>query len=241
MIPHISQIFLTDDGQKALPAQLEGPVASIHRAFPRCEHTIYGDAALRTFIAGHYAADVVETYDALRPYAYKADLGRLCLLHAIGGWYFDIAVTAQTGIVVGEGVEFLGFRDMQRRTGTTWACAGAVLYSQPRNPVLWTAIERIVTNRREDYYGLTPLCPTGPALLGEALALHRGNPRHLFGDFMELTPTHPNRNAAFVLSDGTILAWAKRAARGDLGTLGVVGGNNFNELWKARQVYRATA
>ena len=238
MIPFISQIFLTDSTQGELPVQLQATVDSVRRAFPKCRHTLFNDETLRSFIAEHYENDVVETYDALRPYAYKADLGRFCILNVTGGWYFDIAVTVQTGIAVTEGVEFLAFRDIQRSSGTSWACATSVLYSRPGNPVLKTAIDRIVRNHKENYYGVTPLCPTGPSLLGEALALHRGNSRHLFGDFLELTPAHQIRNHAFVLSDGTILAWGKRAGGGNLTRLGVSGGNNYNDLWKARQIYR---
>lgn len=91
------------------------------------------------------------------------------------------------------------------------------------------------------YCGITPLCPTGPSLLGEARAVNRGNPRHLFGDVQELAPAHEKRNRAYVLSDGTILAWGKRVGGGDLTGLGVVGGNGHNDLWKARQIYQAQA
>jgi hypothetical protein len=54
---------------------------------------------------------------------------------------------------------------------------------------------------------------------------------------MELTPGHEEKNSAFVLPDGMILAWRKRAQGGDLSALGVSGSNNYNEAWKARQIY----
>jgi mannosyltransferase OCH1-like enzyme len=237
LIPFVSQIFLSDNPTAELPPHLQTTVDTVRRKFSRCKHTLFDGPALASFIAEHYDRDVVETYDALRPYSYKADLGRFCILNVIGGWYFDIAVTAQTGIVVSEKVEFLAFRDIQRSSGTSWSCQTAVLYARPDNPVLRSAIARIVQNRKDDYYGVTPLCPTGPSLLGEVLAATRGNPRHVFGDFLELTPSHDNRNHAFVLGDGTIVAWGKRAAGGDLTKFGVRGGNNYNDLWRARQIY----
>lgn len=239
MIPIVSQIYLTDDGRHDLPVPLRQTVDTVRRAYPQCRHTIYDNRTLRAFIGEHYDEEVVATFDALRPYSYQADLGRFCLLNAIGGWYFDIAVTVMAGIVVGDGVELLAFRDIQRNSGTCWSCQTAVLYAKPQNDVLRTAIDFIVRNRRENYYGITALCPTGPALLGEALAHHRGNPRHVFGDFLELTPAHEKKNAAFVLPDGMIMAWGKRAAGGDLTALGTHGGNNYNQLWKARRIYRS--
>jgi hypothetical protein len=69
-----------------------------------------------------------------------------------------------------ESFDFLAFRDIQRFSYTSWACATTVLYAKPGNAALRTAIEMIVDNCQGQYYGITPLCPTGPTLLGAALA-----------------------------------------------------------------------
>ena len=138
---------------------------------------------------------------------------------------------------IGDRIEFLAFRDIQRFSYTSWACATTVLYSKPDNTALVTAIEMIVKNCHEQYYGITPLCPTGPTLLGAALAANDGNANHIFGDYLELTPTHEQKNRAFVLPDGTIMAWSKPSGGGDLTGVGAKGVNNYNELWHARSVY----
>jgi mannosyltransferase OCH1-like enzyme len=233
----ISQIFITDEPTGRLPPFLDNATRTVADAFPDYEHTVYNNKTLRDFIAAHYDDKVVWAYDKLRPYSFKANLGRYCLLNAIGGWYFDIGVRAARGIGLGPKVEFLAFRDIQRFSGTSWACATSVLYSQPDNPALRTAIAYIVRNCKDEYYGMTPLCVSGPGLLGEALAANRANPNHLFGDYLALTPNHKQKNRAFVLPDGTILAWSKPASGGDLTELGAKGVNNYNELWKAREVY----
>ena len=95
----------------------------------------------------------------------------------------------------------------------------------------------IVDNCQEQYYGITPLCPTGPTLLGAALASNGGNVNFVYGDYLELTPTHEKKNRAFVLPDGTIMAWSKPSGGGDLTGVGAKGVNNYNELWAARKVY----
>jgi len=140
-------------------------------------------------------------------------------------------------VEVGDRIEWLAFRDIQRFSYTSWACATTVLYSKPDNIALTTAIEMIVNNCQEKYYGITPLCPTGPTLLGAALAANGGNPNFVYGDYLELTPTHEQKNRAFVLPDGTIMAWSKPSGGGDLTGVGAQGVNNYNELWAARQVY----
>ena len=149
----------------------------------------------------------------------------------------DIAVRVVNPVEVGDRIEFLAFRDIQRFSYTTWACATTVLYSKPDNMALTTAIEMIVNNCHKKYYGITPLCPTGPTLLGAALAANGGNANFVYGDYLELTPTHEQKNRAFVLPDGTIMAWSKPSGGGDLTGVGAKGVNNYNELWAARQVY----
>ena len=234
----VSQIFLSDTDQELSPF-LQHATTTIKNAFPDASHTIYDKETLRQFIADNYSSEVLWAYDSLRPYSYKADLGRFCLLNKLGGWYFDIAVRMANPVEVGDRIEFLAFRDIQRFSYTSWACATTILYSKPDNIALTTAIEMIVENCREEYYGVTPLCPTGPTLLGAALAANGGNPNFVYGDYLELTPTHEQKNRAFVLPDGTIMAWSKPSGGGDLTGVGAKGVNNYNELWGAREVYAA--
>lgn len=205
--------------------------------FPGADHVIYNKESLRQFIVDHYDSDVVWAYDTLRPYSYKADLGRFCILNILGGWYFDIGVRAANQVEIGDRIELLAFRDIQRFSFTSWACATTVLYSKPSNSALVTAINLIVSNCHDQYYGITPLCPTGPTLLGRALAINDSQENFVYGDYLELTPTHQQKNRAFVLPDGTILAWSKPSGGGDLKELGAKGVNNYNELWHARRVY----
>ena len=232
----ISQIFLSDTDQELSPF-LRHAVSTVKSAFPNDNHTVYNKNSLRKFIADNYDADVLGAYDALRPYSYKADLGRFCLLNKLGGWYFDIPVRVMNPVEVGDRIEWLAFRDIQRFSYTSWACATTVLYSKPNNSALATAIEMIVNNCQEKYYGITPLCPTGPTLLGAALAVNGGNANFVYGDYLELTPTYEQKNRAFVLPDGTIMAWSKPSGGGDLTGVGAKGVNNYNELWADRQVY----
>jgi len=238
MTMNISQIFLSDTGTELSPF-LRHATNTVKDAFPNACHEIFTKETLRQFIADHYDSDVLWAYDSLKPYSYKADLGRFCLLNKLGGWYFDIGVRMQNAVEIGERIKMVAFRDIQRFSYTSWACATTVLYSQTANPALVTAIELIVRNCHEQYYGITPLCPTGPTLLGQALAMNRGQTDFVYGDYLELTPTHEQKNRAFVLPNGTIMAWSKPAGGGDLTALGAKGVNNYNELWQARDVYAA--
>jgi hypothetical protein len=232
----VSQIFLSDDGAELSPF-LGHAVGTVQESFPGANYQLYTKETLRDFIADNYSKEVVAAYDSLKPYAYKADLGRYCLLNKLGGWYVDIGVRLVNPVDVGPRIEFLAFRDIQRFSWTSWACSIGILYSQPNNPALEFAIEAIVSNCQEQYYGITPLCPTGPTLLGAALAANGGQDDFVYGDYLELTPTHQNKNRAFVLPDGTIMGWGKPSDGGDLSGLGAKGTNNYNQLWVDRKVY----
>lgn len=233
----VSQIFLSDEDSK-LPPFLEHATDTVRQAFAGANHQVFSQTSLRSFIEQHYDKNVIAAYDCLKPYAYKADLGRYCLLNKLGGWYVDIGIRLASAVDVGQRIEFLAFRDIQRFSGTSWAVSIGILYSQPNNPALEFAIDAIVNNCQEKYYGLTPLCPTGPTLLGAALAANGGNENVVYGDYLELTPIHANKNRAFVLPDGTIVGWGKPTSGGDLTGLGAKGTNNYNELWANRQVYQ---
>ena len=234
----ISQIFLSDAGDELSPF-LQYATGTVKAAFPGANHAIYSKESLRQFIADNYDTEVLWAYDTLKPYSYKADLGRFCLLNKLGGWYFDIAIRVVNPVEIGPRIKMLAFRDIQRFSFTSWACATTVLYSQPNNSALVTAIELIVKNCHEQYYGITPLCPTGPTLLGEALAVNKGQSDFVYGDYLELTPTHEQKNRAFILPDGTIMAWSKPSGGGDLTGVGAKGVNNYNELWAARDIYES--
>ena len=233
---NVSQIFLSDSDAELSPF-LKHATGTVQGAFPNADYQLYNKETLRNFISENYGESVVSAYDCLKPYSYKADLGRFCLLNKLGGWYLDIGVRMVNPVEVGERIDFLAFRDIQRFSFTSWACATTVLYSKPDNTALQFAIEMIINNCKNKYYGITPLCPTGPSLLGAALAANGGEINFVYGDYLELTPTHEQKNRAFVLPDGTIMAWSTPSGGGDLTGIGAKGVNNYNELWAAKQVY----
>lgn len=232
----ISQIYLSDVSDE-LPPALQRRVDSVRRRHANLSHTIYNAGPLRNFLAANFEAGVVDAYDMLNPFAYKADLAKYCLLYKLGGWYFDIAVSVLNPVPVRQDTVSLAYRDRQIHSKTSWAVSTGILFSRPGNPVFRDAIDAVVRNCAEKYYGITPLCPTGPTLLGRSFAKCGADSHAIFGDVISLTPTHKKQNTAYVLSDGTIHAFTKNGAGGDLESLGAKGTNNYNEFYRAGNVY----
>ena len=167
----------------------------------------------------------------------KADLARYCIVNSKGGFYIDVGLRAEARVVPDSRINLVAFRDIGKYTYSNYACANGFFYSTPDSPVLETAIDMILQNVEHRFYGVTPLCPTGPGLFGRAIALEHKDGSFMFGDCMELTPTQDVRNKAFVMPNGTVVLRCKPAHGGDLTALGARGTNNYNEVWQSKNVY----
>jgi len=233
----VSQIFLSDYPSE-LPPYLNNCVEAVRQFHPEYPYVLYNSQTLRKFIVDNFDAEVVLAYDKLNPYAYKADLGRYCLLYKLGGWYFDISVNLIHKVDVPDEVISISYRDNQIYAGTSWACNNGIIFSRPNNPVFRDAIEIVIENCKNEYYGITPLCPTGPNVLGQAFARQKASPNMIFGDLTMLTPSRQIKNVAYVLPDGLIHGFFKPSDGGNLSALGARGTNNYNEMYASRSVYK---
>tara|TARA_E500000331_G_scaffold357170_1_gene417856 strand:- start:2199 stop:2963 length:765 start_codon:yes stop_codon:yes gene_type:complete len=242
---HISQIFLSDKEEK-LPEYLRKATSSISRYYCDHIHKIYNNEELREFIKFNYNSEVLWAYDSLRPFSYKSDLGRFCILYKHGGWYFDIAIKCLLKFEVNEEIDMISFRDEQRHSKTSWAAAGGIIWSKANNEILLSAIEGIVKNCQDKWYGRTPLCPTGPALFGEAIAKNNRYKNIVFGDLVRPNVPFTRKNlpifknlikSKFILPNNQVIALVKPAKGGDLKSLGMTGSNNYNDYWHNKSVY----
>lgn len=239
----IVQIFISDQNADP-PELLRGAIASVQQCFSAYRYTRHNGESLRAFIEQHFDRDVLAAYDKLCPYAYKADLGRYCLLYQHGGWYADISILMRQPVgPVGPDVDLVYFFDLGDGVvpgRSLFDVSNSLLYVRPRQAVLERAINSVVRHCREEYYGTSIYCPTGPAVLGAAIASEPRSARHVSGHLMALTPNHPRRNLSFVLPDGQILALFKKGwmQPGDVLFGKREGTNNYADLWVRRQVYR---
>ena len=151
----VSQIYISDS-KADLPEYLATCVAQVKKLYSEFEYHLYNQETLRQFIADHFDVTVVSAFDTLKPYAYKADLGKYCLLYALGGWYFDISAKLVNTVSVPDDIDLLAFRDIQQNSKTSWACGVAIMYAKPNNPVFQTAIDLVLANCQNHYYGINP-------------------------------------------------------------------------------------
>lgn len=132
---------------------------------PEFQFHFYDDAACRDFIVKKYPPEVVKAYDGLIPGAYKADLWRLCVLYTYGGIYMDIKLQCIGGFKLYEVIDKEHYVLDRPKDGLH--IYNAFMVCRAGNPFLRVAINRIVQNVKQKYYGKWILSPTGPEMLGQ--------------------------------------------------------------------------
>ncbi|MGC8626722.1 MAG: hypothetical protein ACP5VR_04050 [Acidimicrobiales bacterium] len=211
--------------------QARPPAASLRLASTTGErYRLWTTEGARLLIADDYGQEALWAFDSLKPFAYKADLARYCIVHSLGGYYVDLLITV-TKLVDPAGRDFIGFRDLNSDV-TSWKVANNYFYARAGCPILADCINQVVENVRRRYYGKDPHFPTGPAVLGRSVANLSADLDVLIGHYWWL---RYRRNKYTLPNHGVVGRGKSRRWRG--GVSGVPGGNNYNELWRARDVY----
>lgn len=233
----VFQILIADQPVREFPEYISNCVESVHKYLPNYQHHFYQNDELFSFLKENFGLDVLYAYEKLKPYAYKADLARYCLLYTYGGWYIDLTLSLQCHLTIDGSVRSLVFRDFQYASGNPWSCTNGLIFFRNNDPVLLNAINRIVENCRINFYGKSPLCPTGPSLLGQCLAEMGSDASRIFGEHVHLTPGYQKKNPAFILPDGTIYCKRGELNFNSLADFGISGSNNYTKMYCERDIY----
>jgi hypothetical protein len=237
----LASILITDvqaQDQPLAPMVLEN-IETFKRHHPGLEHHLFRTLETRTFIEAEYGGEVLAAFDALKPYAFKCDLARLCIMLKHGGLYADLSVyflaswipqSSQLGV----------FRDFFY--GVPWQTANTVFFASPGHKAIAKGIELICENVRNRYYGINFLCPTGPTCFGKAIAMTCESDELVAGEsvWCRDVPGHPGLipqgGHGFVLGTRLVAIKRKRGA-GAPEEIGISGGNAYMQMWQRRDIY----
>ena len=226
--PLIHQIAFTSRPDLYTPNKYS---LEIKRQFGKENYRLWDLENAREFLSEQYSSSVLNAFDCLKPYAYKSDLTRYCLINTFGGIYADVSVN-RLKIFSTEGREMVIFRD-GNSDRTSWKVGTSFFYSKPNSPILNEAIEQIISNVSNRYYGHDPHFIGGPSVFGRAVAKYGTEVDLLVGQYWWLK----NRKNKYVLPGNQVVARHKRGGANKGGISGILGGNNYNEMWSARKVY----
>lgn len=230
-----------------IPDILVPNILSFKRLYSAYDYRFFNLTSIREWLGDHMGSEILSAFDKLKPLAFKADLARYCLLYELGGWYADISLKPVTGINIDKRIQFVYFYDFGSGSPCPLRSSHDVMnsffYARARHPILSLAIDHVLKHCRDHYYGPSSLSPTGPILFGRIVAQFAPDPSLLIGHCLQLTPFHNNNNLAYVAQDGTITAWHKsawfkgHAGGGDLNCFGLIGTNNYHQMWLNRDIY----
>ena len=148
---------------KELPPIMNNCINELKYLNPEFEHYLYDDTECQEFIKQHFPECVINAYNKLIPQAFKSDLFRYCVLYINGGIYLDVKFRCVNGfklIYLTENEYFV--RDLDK-----FGVYNALICCKPGNIVLFNAINNIVYNVENNFYGYRDLCVTVPNLLSK--------------------------------------------------------------------------
>lgn len=130
--------------------------------------TLFTHDQLDAYFENHHNQRLRKCYASLRPWAYRADLFRLAILHDRGGIWMDFTteLLRPLDVLLPSGAS-LGLVRERPGFGMDYGVFNAFLaVREPRHPFFAAALERSVTVCLARDYGSTPWSITGPELLG---------------------------------------------------------------------------
>nr|WP_284700926.1 glycosyltransferase [Robbsia betulipollinis] len=217
-------------------------MASLGQVYPTARQTLWSGDAVRTLIARDFDRDVLQAFDTLKPYAYKSDLGRLCILFAQGGLYSDIMLRHERPWEISARYGFGIFNQAWRWRKTVSTVSNSLIWSLPGRAELALTIERIVAHCHRRYYGDDPVDVTGPRVLGHACAAaatdrwRRMLPEDQYRGVHEAPSLDVDLPFIAREDDRTVVAVRPRRHAGDWSGTGL-GTNNYQAMWRDRDAY----
>lgn len=246
----IHQIFINNEGgiPKELPPIYYRSSQKLQALYPEANYRFYSRDKLEQIISNKFDKEVLTAFNTLQPYACKADLARYCLLYLYGGLYCDITIEFLHKIPMLDKLHFFAFRDFQRASRRSWSVYNGIIFARKKSPIMQKAIQLVVENCKNKYYGYDAIDVSACTVLGKAVMSSSEDPAMIAtcGQFDEVPHPDPSvkeTRAGFVWDDtGTVLALykfleQKSDVQGDLTKFGFKGTNNYRQMWRDKKVY----
>jgi len=220
----------------------------IKNLYPNEEYHLYSGEEIEEIIKSNFEDDVFIAYKKLRPYSYKGDLARFCLLYLYGGLYIDLNVKLINTIPNLDIFKFFAFRDVTKSSKRSWSVATSIIFAEKKSKIMKKCIDIIVENCKNEYYGISVLDVSACIVLGKAIMTSNEDINFIATDG-ELCRINPQKEknysyyfAYLMDKDDKIIAYRKPILNktnniGDISCFGFTGTNNYIEMWKDKEVY----
>jgi hypothetical protein len=220
----------------------------IKNLYPNEEYHLYSGEEIEEIIKSNFEDDVFIAYKKLRPYSYKGDLARFCLLYLYGGLYVDLNVKLINTIPNLDIFKFFAFRDVIKSSKRSWSVATSIIFAAKKSKIMKKCIDIIVENCKNEFYGIISIEPTACIVLGKAIMTYNKDINFIAttGELCYINP-HEEENYIYEFAylmdeDDKIIAYRKPIIkgtdnRGDISCFGFNGTNNYTQMWEDKEVY----
>jgi len=168
------------------------------------------------FILNNYPDNVYNAYKSLIPFDYKMDLWKYCILYKYGGIY--IHNKFKNNIKLIELIDNNFFVNYKNHYYNKLLISNDFIITKKNNPIFMIAINEIIKNINNNYYGVDMTYPTGAGLLGKIIN------NNLFP-----VPIYLNYDGKNILFKKTIIMKTKDDYNNN--------NNNSLYLWLTKKIY----
>jgi mannosyltransferase OCH1-like enzyme len=235
----IHKVLIQDDGK--IPKNLDKNIKDAHNSWkemnPDYKIIYWSLNDCREYLKNNFPSSHLESFDCIKAYAGKCDFFRYCIIYNEGGWYSDwkeICLVKNMLNNIGDNKNFVYFYDKGTPNIIRDKCVvNGFFGSIPKHPILKIAINFIIENIKNKYYGENTLAPTGPCVFGKAIKEYnkRYNKIESQGEFNHKLSKGGN---FYHNKLGKIIQHkCNKCGEGQ----NWKNGNNYNKLWNDRNYY----
>lgn len=229
----INKVYINDSME--MPSMLDLDLQKVHKSWktlnPDYIIKYWSGKDCEKYLSDHFPEIFSQTFKALTPYAYKCDFFRYCLIYNEGGWYSDWKQELLMPLdQMKEDIVLFWDKGNPFSTQNDCICDG-FFGSIAKHKILKTVIDLIIYNVKNNYYGNSPLDPTGPCVFGKAFKINNISDNILFGHF---------DGSYFILNNINVIKHKyddKRCPYDIYINQNWDNGNNYNHLWFQKKIY----
>lgn len=245
-ITHLHQVSIVDGMglPESFPVSALDNIRSARSLYPSAQYKMWSGNDVRALIYDNFHPEVLEAFDGIRPYAYKCDLARYCILYVHGGIYFDLGIKLLDAWNIPVDFGVASFTEMYPGMDSWTNNQSSLLWSLPGRDEWKYCIDTIVKNCRQFYYGPHDHYPTGPVVLGRSLASKFASDDfssmiddQFIGEVRYITPESYPQHCTFVGPNKQVVGIRNKLTAGDMGGFIASGSNSYVEMFKSRHVY----
>ena len=209
----------------------------VSQSFTNYEYKIWTLNEAEEFIDHHFHKSVLCGFRSLKPFAYKADLFKYCVLFIEGGWYFDLGIRLldQKAFSKIIDIDNLFFR-ASAGWDPTWNVALSIIYSYPLQEFYLSTINDVLDICINTNKGINPLDVTMSSFGRNIAKYNIQGDRVIVGNILDQANSAHKR--VYHLKDyGKVAARKPGHGAGQLGIHGLSGANNYVRMWKNDNIF----